>query len=1057
MLSGLARKISSLLQAPTKVREDSAASDDDTRRAEPLEAGTTGFLEGSDPDEVPAEQAAKPECLRTETLPLVQPQRARYDRMEPAPEGPTDDMSQTSEHADLIGDLEGKDKAVPLLLTEQVADSDAADEATVRILQALADEDGATVSADGPHKSPGRIQEEISSNSDRSEGSEDALPTPEPSRDLRASAENVPHPGANDAFDAVVTSEEEHLIAELARFTRDYEEAVDEHERAFRMGLVDEVIRRLDRSVGEERSRFIQDYVRRSAAAEEETPEAMVKERTIKALVADSECSVRLRNAIAGASNLPVGTVAEYMRAPEQSREAFKRIRNLGTKSIEELHELVTDAFSSEGVAEGKGELSEGAQAGRQVEEKFQRALAVAQRMIEGLQFPDDVLNQFPSARLKNCLVKAYADHSITFSKLLSSYEEVVRNLRWKGNFGTKSSKELDRLITDVIRSRLSAHRIGEAFASSIRDLLAGRWIGDESLRAVLSYEDVDILPPLKEQVSLEWGETVNEIVTNLLNYLAEREREVVKRRYALDGGEPETLEEISRDHDVTRERIRQIEAKALRKMRNKRIIEALSAALDSEDAIEVVFKNRRLVTEEQIASVFKALDPRLRLAIDICYTGLKGFLERESVKTESGWTLEQYLLELPEEPEVFAGSLRQRLVDAILGEALPIRISAIADKFPDISMEELKQELRSSFSAKIDGDELRAAPRLPTYVRYTLILRDAGHALHCKEIRALNHEIFGKDESIQQIGSILGGLDEALIVARGTYDLYENLKLSSDDLKTIRANAHDYLEAREEYVSVKVLFSELFQGSTEKFGADFDYYMLLGILQDDERFDVRRGLMVGLAKFSSSQGFLGLNEEIVSVLTESSRAMSLEEIAAALEGRRDTFLTSIATSLENSPQAVSVGRGHYDLTSRVFGDEQQQGRLRDCCCIALSSGPKTVLALVELISPILGDFPSRPLKGFLSGFDAFQVESDLVYLRQTPPEISRYLEVRDAALRELGDGADDIARVRDYLARKGVRDLADLDPTLTRGAGTAGTRKDEDELLDKLLGDFGI
>ena len=71
--------------------------------------------------------------------------------------------------------------------------------------------------------------------------------------------------------------------------------------------------------------------------------------------------------------------------------------------------------------------------------------------------------------------------------------------------------------------------------------------------------------------------------------------------------------------------------------------------------------------------------------------------------------------------------------------------------------------------------------------------------------------------------------LDEALIVARGTYDLYENLKLSSDDLKTIRDIAYDYLEACEEYVSVKVLFSELFQGSTEKFGADFDYYMLLG------------------------------------------------------------------------------------------------------------------------------------------------------------------------------------------------------------------------------------
>ena len=49
---------------------------------------------------------------------------------------------------------------------------------------------------------------------------------------------------------------------------------------------------------------------------------------------------------------------------------------------------------------------------------------------------------------------------------------------------------------------------------------------------------------------------------------LSERERMVLKLRFGLDDGRPRTLEEVGRVYDVTRERIRQIEAKALLKLR---------------------------------------------------------------------------------------------------------------------------------------------------------------------------------------------------------------------------------------------------------------------------------------------------------------------------------------------------------------------------------------------------------------------------------------------------------------------------------------------------------
>ena len=101
---------------------------------------------------------------------------------------------------------------------------------------------------------------------------------------------------------------------------------------------------------------------------------------------------------------------------------------------------------------------------------------------------------------------------------------------------------------------------IGEDEETSVGDLIA----------------DPHLENPLKKLTE----ECNKEIIEAVLSTLATREADVLRRRFGLETGEPQTLEEIGQSYGVTRERIRQIETKAMRKMRNPMRVKILKEAL---------------------------------------------------------------------------------------------------------------------------------------------------------------------------------------------------------------------------------------------------------------------------------------------------------------------------------------------------------------------------------------------------------------------------------------------------------------------------------------------
>jgi RNA polymerase primary sigma factor len=118
------------------------------------------------------------------------------------------------------------------------------------------------------------------------------------------------------------------------------------------------------------------------------------------------------------------------------------------------------------------------------------------------------------------------------------------------------------RQVLDVARHPVSL----EAPVGSEGDAFLGDFIEDETMPAPLELASQQLL---KAQIG------------DALDKLSDRERRIIVLRYGLDDGRFRTLEEVGRDFGITRERIRQIEAKALRKLRHPSSSRQLRGYLD--------------------------------------------------------------------------------------------------------------------------------------------------------------------------------------------------------------------------------------------------------------------------------------------------------------------------------------------------------------------------------------------------------------------------------------------------------------------------------------------
>ncbi len=138
--------------------------------------------------------------------------------------------------------------------------------------------------------------------------------------------------------------------------------------------------------------------------------------------------------------------------------------------------------------------------------------------------------------------------------------EEDTRMIMNARKSGDPIDQELQRRWT------WAASKVQRILQSAEEPISLEHPVGDEDSSQLGDFiEDIDALEPMDAASR----EMLREQVQSALAALSERERQVLELRFGLVDGRDHTLEEVSRYFNVTRERIRQIEAKALRKLRH--------------------------------------------------------------------------------------------------------------------------------------------------------------------------------------------------------------------------------------------------------------------------------------------------------------------------------------------------------------------------------------------------------------------------------------------------------------------------------------------------------
>lgn len=178
---------------------------------------------------------------------------------------------------------------------------------------------------------------------------------------------------------------------------------------------------------------------------------------------------------------------------------------------------------------------------------------------------------------IRQAITRAIADQARTIRVPVHMVETINKLVR----FQRQLTLELNREPTEeelAKKMNMSVEKVREVIKIAQEPVSLETPIGEEEDSHLGDFvKDASAMGPEEYAIHSNLKETLSDTLLTL----TQREEEVLRLRFGLDDGTPKTLEEVGKIFNVTRERIRQIEAKSLRKLRHPSRSRLLKAFID--------------------------------------------------------------------------------------------------------------------------------------------------------------------------------------------------------------------------------------------------------------------------------------------------------------------------------------------------------------------------------------------------------------------------------------------------------------------------------------------
>jgi RNA polymerase primary sigma factor len=181
---------------------------------------------------------------------------------------------------------------------------------------------------------------------------------------------------------------------------------------------------------------------------------------------------------------------------------------------------------------------------------------------------------------IRQAITRSIADQARTIRIPVHMIETINKMNRISRQIMQETGQEPD-VATLVAKMEMPEDKIRKIFKIAKEPISMETPVGDDDDSHLGDFiEDSHTAVPIDAAIY----ESLRGATSDILDSLTQREAKVLRMRFGIEMNTDHTLEEVGKQFDVTRERIRQIEAKALRKLRHPSRSEKLKSFLDSEN-----------------------------------------------------------------------------------------------------------------------------------------------------------------------------------------------------------------------------------------------------------------------------------------------------------------------------------------------------------------------------------------------------------------------------------------------------------------------------------------